>query len=334
MRSGIRKTVGRSCWRPPRRGRQRASRSAVALLHDVLSLGGEDAGFARYSLAELSFEQGRDAEAWEHLRALEEEDCPPDAGASGLVAELLEERGEDEAALQWFNRAIGALGADEVAVVGEPGGTPSLHANLFFGRQRIRRRLGLPTDEWDRVGHVAEQNRLDFARLLERAAKASKRPTSAGATTLVWQREEQQLAARQWPSVFPPEIIGHHPQVEQRLHECVKPAELGGGAGDEPVHIRTRPHITDERDRAGARLCQLTGGVSGSVGGRRPRRRRPRRPRRTHARSRGRCLRHHRRSPRCSCHSVVERSWSRTDCAKHSAQRGPALDRRAPRPTV
>jgi hypothetical protein len=28
--------------------------------------------------------------------------------SGGLVAELLAERGEDEAALRWFNRAIGA----------------------------------------------------------------------------------------------------------------------------------------------------------------------------------------------------------------------------------
>jgi tetratricopeptide (TPR) repeat protein len=156
---------------------------AVAVWNDVVSLGGEEAGYARYSLANLCFEQGRDAEAWEHLRALEAE-APPDAGPCGLVAELLAERGEDEAALRWFNRAIGALGTDQVAAVGEPGGPPSLDASLFFGRQRVRRRLGLPADEWDRVADVAQQNRLDFVRLLERAAQASARPAAAGATML------------------------------------------------------------------------------------------------------------------------------------------------------
>jgi hypothetical protein len=43
------------------------------------------------------------------------------------------------------------------------------------------------------------------------------------------------------------------------------PAELGGGTGDESVHIRARPHIADERDRAGARLCQLMDGIARSV---------------------------------------------------------------------
>src|SRR6266545_8413762 len=147
---------------------------AVALWRELIEAGGEDAGFARYGLVELCFEQARDAEAWEHLRALEDE--PADAGPAGLVAELLVERGEYEAALRWFNRAIGALSTDEVAAIGEPGGAPSMQANLFFGRQGCRRRLGLPVDEWDRVAEVAEQNRLNFVELLELAARAGKRP--------------------------------------------------------------------------------------------------------------------------------------------------------------
>jgi hypothetical protein len=191
---------------------------AVALWREVINAGGKDAGFARYSLAELCFEQGRDAEAWEHLRVLEDEGVR-DPVPAGLVAELLAERGADEAALRCFNRAISALGADEIARIGEPGGTPSVHATLFFGRRDCRHRLGLPADDWDRVAEVADQNRLDFVRLLERAAASdSKRPASAGATMLVWQREEQRRAADRWPSVFPPDIIGHHPQVERRLH--------------------------------------------------------------------------------------------------------------------
>ncbi len=193
---------------------------AVALWRELIEAGGEDAGFARYGLVELCFEQARDAEAWEHLRALEDE--PADAGPAGPVAELLVERGEYEAALRWFNRAIGALSTDEVAAIGEPGGAPSMQANLFFGRQGCRRRLGLPVDEWDRVAEVAEQNRLNFVELLELAARAGKRPAPADTTMLVWQREEQQRAARRWPSAFPSEVIGHHPEVERRLRELTE----------------------------------------------------------------------------------------------------------------
>lgn len=191
---------------------------AVALWREVIDGGGEDAGAARYSLADLYFEQGRDAEAWEHLEALEE-DSSAGAGQAGLVAELLAERGEDEAALRWFNRAIGALGEDEVALVGEPGGTPSINSPLFFGRQDCRRRLGLPADEWDRVAEVAEQNRLKFVRLLEGAAGAGRRSASADASMLVWQRAELQRALLRWPSVFSADTRGHHPELERRLHE-------------------------------------------------------------------------------------------------------------------
>jgi hypothetical protein len=86
--------------------------------------------------------------------------------------------------------------------------------------------LGLPADDLDRVADVAEQNRRDFVDLLERAsgtaAKGSPGKTSAGATMLIWQREEQQRAARRWPKVFPPDVIGHHPQVDQHLRDMCR----------------------------------------------------------------------------------------------------------------
>jgi tetratricopeptide (TPR) repeat protein len=157
---------------------------AVAVWRGLIEAGGEDAGFARYSLAELCFEQGREAEGWEHLRALE--DGAVDAGPAGLVAELLAERGEDEAALRWFDRAISALSAEQVAAIGEPGGNPSVQAPLFFGRQDCRRRLGFPADEWDRIAEQAERNRLDFVRLVEQAAIASKRQAPGDTSMLVW----------------------------------------------------------------------------------------------------------------------------------------------------
>ena len=39
---------------------------------------------------------------------------------------------------------------------------------------------------------------------------------------LVWQREEQRRAAARWPAAFPPEILGHHSQVERRLREIAE----------------------------------------------------------------------------------------------------------------
>ena len=194
---------------------------AIELFTEVLTFGGEDAAYARYSLAEISFATGHDNEAWAHLTAWEDSG-PSDLGPAGLVAELLEERGEYEAALRWFDRAVGLLDAHEVARIGEPG-FPSLNAGLLFGRQRCRRELGLPVDDLERVADVAEGNRREFVDLLEQAAAGGSAQKIRGrpddAQMLVWQREEQQRAAKRWPQVFPPDILGHHPQVEQRLQE-------------------------------------------------------------------------------------------------------------------
>lgn len=44
---------------------------AVEVLDEVRGLGGLDAEYARYSLSEICFERGADAEAWLHLEALE-----------------------------------------------------------------------------------------------------------------------------------------------------------------------------------------------------------------------------------------------------------------------
>jgi len=130
---------------------------AVALLREVLTLGGEDAGFARYSLAELCFKQSADSDAWEHLRALDEMG-PTSTGPAALVGELLEERGEYEAAAHWFDRAIETVDLEAIA---KPGAGPSLAAMPLFGRQRCRAKLGLPVDEVDRVADSArEQGRV------------------------------------------------------------------------------------------------------------------------------------------------------------------------------
>jgi hypothetical protein len=97
-----------------------------------------------------------------------------------------------------------------------------VQAPLFVGRQGCRRRLGLPADEWDRSAEQAERNRLDFVRLLEQAASASRRQAPADTSMLVWQREEQRRAAQLWPAAFPREILGHHSRVERRLREIAE----------------------------------------------------------------------------------------------------------------
>src|SRR6266545_2263128 len=94
---------------------------AVALWRELIEAGGEDAGFARYGLVELCFEQARDAEAWEHLQALEDEpaDAVPESARRPQIPPC------------WSGSARNSRG--------RPGG----------GRQRSRLRLSATTRRWN-----------------------------------------------------------------------------------------------------------------------------------------------------------------------------------------
>jgi tetratricopeptide (TPR) repeat protein len=86
---------------------------AFELLGQALALGGEEAGRARGDLADVLFDLGRVDEAREQVAALRR-DRPPGAGPYHLAGELLEDRGEYQEALVWFNMAYSRLSADEV----------------------------------------------------------------------------------------------------------------------------------------------------------------------------------------------------------------------------
>jgi hypothetical protein len=188
---------------------------ATWLLEQVCAEGGPDAEYARASLADLCFERGDEQEGCAHIAALEESGAN-DAGPAGLVAELLEERGEYAAAHRWFDIAISRLEADELAAMGK-GGYPSLNASLLVGRQRCRQMLGLPTDDWDRMAEAEERHRLDFVHRLERYAAIDRGPRDI--RVLVWQQDQQRLAADRWPELFTADVLGHHAEVENRLRE-------------------------------------------------------------------------------------------------------------------
>lgn len=196
---------------------------AVALLREVLTIGGKDAGYARYSLAEISFKQGADSEAREHLQALEEME-PVEAGPTELVGELLAERGEYEAALRWFDRAIEAM---DVKHTVRPGSGPSLAVIPLVSRRQCRAELGLPPDELDRIADVAEDNRREFAERLKRLDRlASDRTVRTarlpGVRMLVWPRAELHLAAQRWPEVFAADVVSYHADIERRLRELAQ----------------------------------------------------------------------------------------------------------------
>ena len=188
---------------------------ATWLLEQLCAGGGLDAEYARVSLADLCFERGDEQEGWAHIAALEESGAT-DAGPAGLVAELLEERAEYAAAHRWFDIAISRLEADELAAIGTAG-YPSLHAGPLVGRQRCRQMLGLPTDDLDRMAQAEERHRLGFVHRLQRYAALDRGPRDS--RVLVWQQDQQRLAADRWPDLFTADVLGHHAQVEKRLRE-------------------------------------------------------------------------------------------------------------------
>ncbi len=189
---------------------------ARVLLAEVLDVGGEDADWARYSLACMCFQEGAEEDARAHLRVLEQRDDVAAVAPAELVAELLEGRGEYEAALVWFDRALGP-DAGRLAVEIPQRDTPSLNDIPLYGRQRCRVALGLPPDALDRAADIVEQNRETFFARLERAARGQSAtvPRSTRVEMLVWQRAEREAATERWPSVFV--RIDNREEVEREL---------------------------------------------------------------------------------------------------------------------
>ncbi|MGI9000664.1 MAG: SEC-C metal-binding domain-containing protein [Pseudonocardia sp.] len=222
---------------------------ARSVLTEVLALGGEDAGFARHGLAEICFDEGADADAWAQLRALEQAG-PVAAGPAVLVAEMLERRGDYEAALGWFERALGPDTAALAAAV-EQREAPSMSDMPLYGRQRCRAKLGLPADDLDRVADLAEQRRRDFFDLLDRAARSQPAATSGPTrvSMLVWHRDELSRAAWRWPAVFTKD---NHAVLERELRRLAADHNLA----TVPLILGTADGLGEYLDRTGADVTE------------------------------------------------------------------------------
>jgi tetratricopeptide (TPR) repeat protein len=155
---------------------------AIELLNQVLTLGGEDAGCARVSLAEVHFDLCRDA------------DRPSSPVPFDLAGELLEERGELDEALIWFSMAAARLSEDDLdSVRDEPGGCISYANSVLVNRRRVRRALGLPPDAMDDM--VREPGEL--LELLRQGPVESVHEVRV----LFWQRAEIPRAHERWPEL-------------------------------------------------------------------------------------------------------------------------------------
>jgi tetratricopeptide (TPR) repeat protein len=172
---------------------------AIELLTDAVSLGGEDGGNARVTLAEVLFDLGRAEEGRAQLGVLRQQ-RPSSPMPYHLAAELLEERGEHQQALTWFNMAISRLSDEELGDLHHEFGFPSYAGHLLAGRRRVRRAVGLPPDELD--DSVPEINPARFGSiddLAERLAHGARPPREL--RVLFWPRTEIAAAHQRWPQL-------------------------------------------------------------------------------------------------------------------------------------
>ena len=143
---------------------------AIALLTEAIALGGEDGASARVELAEVHFDLGDAEQAHTQLDGLRHQ-RPSSPTPYHLAAELLEERGELQQALTWFNMAVSRLTEEEMTQRDTKVGLFSRAADLLAGRRRALQALGLPSDEWDHSAQAhtehAEEHLKDISGALE-----------------------------------------------------------------------------------------------------------------------------------------------------------------------
>ncbi|WP_054814778.1 SEC-C metal-binding domain-containing protein [Nocardia arizonensis] len=169
---------------------------AIELLTEAIRTGGEDGGNARVALAEVLFDLGRDTDARTELDTLRHNRTESPVPYH-MAAELLEERGDHQQALTWFNMAVSRLTDEDMAETGTEFGFLSYANNVLAGRRRIRRALGMPPDQLDETAQSLAEQIGDIAH-------ASTSPLTAPrhARILFWPRDQFSNAHQNWPGLI------------------------------------------------------------------------------------------------------------------------------------
>ncbi|WP_433598758.1 SEC-C metal-binding domain-containing protein [Nocardia sp. CA-135953] len=169
---------------------------AIDLLTQAIETGGEDGGNARVALAEVLFDLGSHTDADAQLDALRHSRTNSPAPYH-MAAELLEERGDRQQALTWFNMAVSRLTDEEMAETGTEFGFMSYANNILAGRRRIRQAQGLPPDELDETVQ-------DLTERIDELAQTWAPPptTPHHARILFWPRGEFRGAHEKWPGMI------------------------------------------------------------------------------------------------------------------------------------
>jgi tetratricopeptide (TPR) repeat protein len=173
---------------------------ALDLLARAVALGGDDAGYAYFATSDMLFDLDRVDEAREALAALRSL-RPPSAGPYHMAGELLEERGEFQEALVWFNMAYSRLSEEEMS---PDLGPLSYAVNILQGRRRVREAIGIPPDELDTSLPEAGSALSPFTAEDELRDGPTQAESGHGVQVLFWPREEIPEAHRRWP-----EMVAH-----------------------------------------------------------------------------------------------------------------------------
>jgi tetratricopeptide (TPR) repeat protein len=185
---------------------------AEQLLTDVIDAGGEDACSARVDLAELLLKRESAIEAQAQLAALAQDPNLHD-GHCTMVAEMLEERGDLDEALRWYDRAVARVPQEQLDSVRGQAGWLHPTAMTLRGRRKLRERLGLPPDETDEIVPEVPADPFGLA--------THPRPREE-ALVLTFQRAERTEARRRWPDEYTESDEEYYPAAERRWREAAE----------------------------------------------------------------------------------------------------------------
>jgi tetratricopeptide (TPR) repeat protein len=200
-------------WRQARKPQR-----AAELLRGLIEAGGRAGEYARIELAEMAFDTDDSQTGYAELAALRAA-RPRDADPCQMAAELLEERGDLDGALQWYNLAVGRLSEADLDTIGTFAGLST--GMILAGRKAIRAKLGFTPDElderapepgpdgllgrlFDELLPVPRREHQGFPTTEELPDEDGELVAARAARTLFWQRDALVGAQRRWPQLVDP----------------------------------------------------------------------------------------------------------------------------------
>ncbi|MCQ4084964.1 SEC-C domain-containing protein [Streptomyces sp. RB6PN25] len=177
---------------------------ALAICDRLLSRSCANAPLVEALRIGILWDTGRETEAREaaeRLRATH----PHNAETWHAVAEVFEAGGDLPTAAQWFTAGIThVLGASPYPDAVRRAGADA--EDLFIGRHRVRRRLGLPHDDWDAIADT-----LHPAPLEESATPTP--PPADLAARIAALHTHQPVMIPYWPEPEFTELLRRHPDL-------------------------------------------------------------------------------------------------------------------------